>query len=106
MELQFPESLNMRIAASKGKSTLPTGNFVAGSILHHHGQMGVEDKKKKYKANLNEEKISERKKEGDKNVNQFKQKFGMLKKASVLMYYGRYNDAFDQIAKAAEIIKK
>lgn len=30
----------------------------------------------------------------------------MLKKASVLMFYGRYNDAFDQIAKAADIIKK
>jgi len=29
----------------------------------------------------------------------------MLKKASVLMFYGRYNDAFDQIAQAAKIIK-
>jgi hypothetical protein len=30
----------------------------------------------------------------------------MLKKASVLMYYNRFTDAFDQIAKAADIIKK
>lgn len=32
-------------------------------------------------------------------------KFGILKKASVLLFYGRINDAFDEIAKAANIIK-
>ena len=32
-------------------------------------------------------------------------KFGILKKASVLLFYGRANDAFDEIAKAAQIIK-
>jgi len=35
----------------------------------------------------------------------FKTKFGILKKASVLSFYGRYNDAFDEIAKAANIVK-
>jgi hypothetical protein len=36
----------------------------------------------------------------------FAKKFGLLKKANVLMFYGRSNDAFDEIAKAADIIKK
>ena len=35
----------------------------------------------------------------------FAKKFGLLKKACVLHFYGRYNDAFDVVAKAAEIIK-
>ena len=35
----------------------------------------------------------------------FTKKFGMLKKACVLYFYGRYNDAFDQVAKAAKIIQ-
>ncbi len=33
-------------------------------------------------------------------------KFGHLKKACVLFFYGRYNDSFDEVAKAAEIIQK
>lgn len=32
-------------------------------------------------------------------------KFGLLKKSAVLMFYGRTNDSFDEIAKAVEIIK-
>jgi len=35
----------------------------------------------------------------------YTKKFGLLKKACVLYFYGRYGDAFDQIANAAEIIK-
>lgn len=38
-------------------------------------------------------------------ANQFAQKFGILKKASVLLFYGRANDAFEEVAKAAQIIK-
>ena len=34
-------------------------------------------------------------------ANQFAQKFGILKKASVLLFYGRANDAFEEVAKAA-----
>lgn len=34
----------------------------------------------------------------------YTRKFGLLKKACVLFFYGRYNDAFDEIAKAAKII--
>ena len=37
--------------------------------------------------------------------NNFTIKFGLLKKACVLFFYGRYNDAFDEIAKAAKIIQ-
>jgi hypothetical protein len=32
-------------------------------------------------------------------------KFGLLKKASVLSFYGRENEAFNEIAKAVQIIK-
>lgn len=35
----------------------------------------------------------------------YTKKFGLLKKACVLFFYGRYNDAFDQVAVAAQIIK-
>ena len=35
----------------------------------------------------------------------YTKKFGLLKKACVLFFYGRYGDAFEQIANAAEIIK-
>lgn len=37
--------------------------------------------------------------------NNYTLKFGLLKKACVLHFYGRFNDAFDQIAKAAEIVQ-
>ena len=37
--------------------------------------------------------------------NNFTIKFGLLKKACVLFFYGRYNDSFDEIAKAAKIIQ-
>jgi len=33
-------------------------------------------------------------------------KFGLLKKASVLSFYGRQNEAFNEIAKAVAIIKE
>lgn len=37
----------------------------------------------------------------DENYNR---KFGLLKKSCVLFFYGRYNDSFDEIAKAVKII--
>lgn len=37
--------------------------------------------------------------------NMYTKKFGLLKKACVLHFYGRYNDAFDEIAKAVKIIQ-
>lgn len=59
----------------------------------------------KFTVQLDEERIAERKKENDKSCEFYAKKFGLLKKASVLMFYGRSNDAFDEIAKAAQIIK-
>ena len=35
----------------------------------------------------------------------FAKKFGLLKKACVLFFYGRYGDAFEQVANAAEIVR-
>ena len=60
----------------------------------------------KFKAKLDEDRIAERKRENDTACELFAKKFGLLKKASVLMFYGRCNDAFDEIAKAAQIIKE
>ena len=37
--------------------------------------------------------------------NNYTLKFGLLKKACVLFFYGRINDAFDEVAKAAKIIQ-
>ena len=37
--------------------------------------------------------------------NNFTIKFGIFKKACVLFFYGRYNDSFEQVAKAAKIIQ-
>ena len=37
--------------------------------------------------------------------NNFTIKFGLLKKACVLFFYWRYNDSFEQVAKAAKIIQ-
>ena len=56
-------------------------------------------------AQLDKERVKERKEENDKTRDDFAKKFGVLKKASVLLFYGRANDAFDEVAKAAEIIK-
>lgn len=39
--------------------------------------------------------------EGDGLSDNYVTKFGFLKKASVLYFYGRYNEAFNTIAKAA-----
>lgn len=38
--------------------------------------------------------------------NNFTKKFGLFKKSCVLYFYGRYNDAFDVIAKAAKIVQE
>ena len=36
----------------------------------------------------------------------YTRKFGLLKKACVLFFYGRYNDAFEIVAEAAHIIQE
>jgi hypothetical protein len=37
--------------------------------------------------------------------NNYTKKFGLLKKSCVLYFYGRFNDAFDEVAKAVKIIQ-
>ena len=59
----------------------------------------------KFNKVINEDKIAEKKKEVDEACNLFAKKFGILKKASVLLFYGRANNAFEEIAKACQIIK-
>lgn len=54
-------------------------------------KINIEGTDKKIKFNLDEN---------------FCKKFGSLKKASVLAFYGRTNEAFSEIAKAADIVKQ
>ena len=61
---------------------------------------------KKSLARQDKDKVNERKRANDQAREDFAKKFGHLKKASVLVYYGRANDAFEEIAKAAKIIQK
>ena len=55
---------------------------------------------------IDELRVHERKIETRDTDNKFAKKFGILKKASVLFFYGRPNDAFSEIAKAVDIIKQ
>ena len=54
---------------------------------------------------IDKDRVYQIKEMNNAKANQFAQKFGILKKASVLLFYGRANDAFDEVAKAAQIIK-
>ena len=54
---------------------------------------------------VDKSKIDQRKIDNDRSLNNYIIKFGILKKASVFLFFERVNDAFDEIAKAAEIIK-
>ena len=60
---------------------------------------------KRMKHVISDEQVLEKKKQNDEQRDLFAKKFGILKKASVLLFYERANDAFDEIAKAANIIK-
>ncbi len=46
-------------------------------------------------------KIDKTKADNERSLNNYIVKFGILKKASVLLFFERVNDAFDEIAKAA-----
>jgi len=50
--------------------------------------------------------VKKRQEESNKRDTAFAKKFGILKKASVLYFYDRPNDAFNNIRKAAEIMKE
>lgn len=51
------------------------------------------------------DKVLDRQEEVNKRDGLFAKKFGILKKASVLLFYDRPNDAFETISKAAQIMK-
>jgi hypothetical protein len=132
MELQFPESLQLRIRqnqklinADKQKDSEKQVFKFSGPLtecrakcsrctyclfrqmLTQKWAQGQQQKLKRDAKQSQEEvaALAERKKENDKSVDLFIKKFGILKKASVLLYHDRANDAFDEIAKAAQIIK-
>lgn len=115
MELQFPQTLTTRINASDFKKLNPNKPIYTGPLYDCGGcsrcnlckyKLMSQQLMNRPKSAVRSERIDERKKEIDKNDRQFFQKFGMLKKASVLLFYGRVNDSFDEIAKAAQIIKE
>ena len=122
LELQFPNTLKTRIMANSRKPKDNNNEFVhTGALKDCNGcsrctmckykqqaQAVLEAKKpliKKLNEKYDTQQIADLKAENDKNVDLFMKKFGILKKASVLLFYGRANDAFDEIAKAAQIIK-
>lgn len=117
MELQFPETLNMRLKANKKKFKEHDTPWTHASPLLNCGGCSrcslckykldaAKTLGQKSNFKVDEDEIKKRKEETDKNVDNFKKKFGMLKKASVLLFYGRVNDAFDEIAKAAHIVRE
>lgn len=55
---------------------------------------------------ISEDSVIDKVEQNKKDTNMFAQKFGILKKASVLMYYGRPNDCFDALIPAIKIIQE
>lgn len=129
MELQFPQTLDMRIAANKACSkkdpdAAPAKRFVNAGDLYDCRGCGrcnmcayknlARDKvaamarkvPPKGSAVENRDRVAARQRANAQAREDFAKKFGHLKKASVLVHYGRANDAFDEIAKAAKIIQR
>jgi len=151
MELNFPESVVSKLAASystiksitqkidEEKSRAPfkptgglfdcvgcnsrSGQHMGGPCnLCRYKEMADESSKKfndkKRKASLTRS-MERRQTSQEKEVkyemstinkaldldNNYTKKFGLFKKACVLFFYGRYNDAFEEIAKAVKIIQ-
>ena len=53
---------------------------------------------------ISQDRVIDKVEQNNKDTNLFAQKFGILKKASVLMYYGRPNDCFDALIPGIKII--
>lgn len=53
---------------------------------------------------ISKDRVLEKVEQNKRDTNMFAQKFGILKKASVLMFYGRPNDCFDALIPAIKII--
>jgi len=58
------------------------------------------------KKKINEDKVNDKVTQNNKDIDLFKRKFGILKKASVLIFYGRPNDCFDALCPAIKIIQE
>lgn len=130
MELVFPETHQNKINASKNMKQnvmsrvdqqKPSEPFVPAGPLMSQRLKSAIDKRNSIAKNKDKlqqimhktlsqndrdyfEEMKEIKKKLSVDDNYCK-KFGLLKKASVLTYYGRDNEAFNEIAKAVVIIK-
>ena len=114
MELAFPQTINMRLAANQKIIDASTSSkprhekdFVYSGTFDSVKAKEMENKfiSMKTTAAINLDKVAEKKIEQDKSDELFAQKFGILKKASVLLQFNRPIDAFDEVSKAANIIK-
>jgi hypothetical protein len=127
MELEFPATLSSKIAAAESmkkqiKKSIdvdkPQKPFVPPSA--HIDKLPKELSQAELKAKNEKLMKLMKKREGAEIAEYLKEmediksklevddnyckKFGMLKKASVLMFYGRENEAFNEIAKAVKIV--
>ena len=122
MELAFPQTINMRLAANEKLSKKDKNDASKQQDFTYSGQLqgcqgcgnrcnlckyNSKAKEKvdsftnmKTTAAIDSDKIAEKKIQQDESDSKFARKFGILKKASVLLHYERSNDAFNEIAKA------
>ena len=84
---------------------MPFKPSYSSSSSSSSSSLGVTNKGRKITVALIVDK-KERKKNNDETRNQFSVKFGHLKKASVLLFYGRVNAAHEEIVQAVSIIQK
>jgi len=131
MELLFPETLDIRISANKNIQSKKTsgkkeewkfGGGLFDCTKAFSGGCGAKCNLCEYKAaakkmidhfsqpiktkHVKADDVLDRQEEINKRDDLFAKKFGILKKASVLYFYDRPNDAFSNIRRAAEIMKE
>lgn len=129
MELVFPETLNTKIAVTQNrlkkagdevKTNAASKPFMpSGAILKKHTPHISDEDMKAKAARLRNISLKQQDDNLTTYFNEMKEikdklqiddnyckKFGLLKKASVLSYYGRENEAFNEIAKAVQITKE
>ena len=123
-ELEFPQTLEMRKTGNKNAekrdiNAVPPTFRKGGELYDCQGcsrcnlcKYKIESQKiiadmtaKVLNKKTDKDKIETRKKFNDQKVDSYTKKFGILKKASILLFYGRANEAFDKIVKACKIIQ-
>jgi len=128
MELEFPESYSAKLACTKNqkkKAEIEATNMAIRTPFYAQGPIQKKHTKHIDEADFKAKTAKLRKicldqqdtgtttyfaemKEIDKKMqidDNYCKKFGYLKKASVLMYYGRENEAFNELANAAQIVQ-